>query len=273
MSVTSGGMLGRRMSTTSALALAVHVGVMLTLASPALAAPQLVVHAAVVPEPQDGAQGQLDAERVGLLLQGSGAWMLTDAPLVEARLGRPPGEVLRDCGMVASCWREAARVAGVDVIAMVEHVDETSLGVRFVAAASTGQVQQGLAPVLAGGWPDPVMLERLFLGDGELRLMGLPRGAEVRLNDRAPELVSGEAVYGPLPAGKHGLEVVAPGFEPWFSAVYVPPGQEVRLDVVLAPERRVRRVPWTQVAAGAGVAVLGVGLVALASHAPGRAGL
>ena len=261
------------MSTTSALALAVHAGALLLWTAPAEAAPQLVVHAVVVAEPQDGEQGLLDASRVGLLLQGSGAWVLTDPAAVESRLGRPAEDALRDCGMVASCWRETARAAGVDVIAMVEHVDDTSLGVRFVAAASTGQVQQGLAPVLPGGWPDPVMLERLFLGDGSLRLLGLPRGAEVRLDDRPSELATGDAVFGPLPAGKHGVEVVMTGFKPWFSAVYVPPRGEAKLQVDLEPERRQRRVPWVQVAAGAGVAVLGVGLVALSTQSSSQVGL
>jgi len=236
-------------------------------------ATSLLVHTLVVAEPRDGEAGLRAAERVGLVLVGTGAARLIDPLFAEARLGRSPAAALADCAGREACWREVGLAVGAERLVWVERVDRDQLGLVTLEVTGEGGLRRERAALLAGEWPDPRLVERLMLGEGALRVEGLPPRAALRVDgvvqSPAPR---GEAVeVRGLHAGKHAVEVDAPGFRPWHAAVLVPPDGERALRVELVPAVEVSSGPprwWAGVAVGA----LGGIALGFAARSAGAAG-
>ncbi len=234
--------------------------VLLLALSPCVAAASpLLVHALVVSDPADGADGASAERRVEMLLTGSGRYRLQQDGVAEGRLGASPGGLYARCGLGTRCWRELGVQAGVDQVVLVELLDTSTLGLRVVDVAGTGGARTAtLGPAMDGR----VAFEALFFGPGALLLTGVPEDARVVL-DGVRE-VGGAATIelAPIAAGKHAVEVGAEGFAPLFVAVMVTPDQQTAIAVTplpLAPARRpLRWAPW------AAVALVGTGGLAVA---------
>jgi hypothetical protein len=97
----------------------------------------------------------------------------------------------------------------------------------------------------------------------ELELKPRPAVVHVATESGADISVDGRAA-GPrieIPAGKHVLEVLARGREPYAHELVVTRGQELTLSAPLVPTARRRAVPW--VLGGAGLLAVGAGITAI----------
>lgn len=245
-----------------ALALAGHAG----------ATEALPVHTLVLAEPRDAEAGRLAAERVGIVLVGAGGARLIDPLFAEARLGRGPAEALAECAGREACWQEVGAKVGAERIVWVEQIDAQHLGVLALDVQAGAGFRRESAALLPGGWPDPRLVERLVFGEGALAFGRLPPRASVVVDGALrPAPGGGEAlVVGGLYAGKHAVEITAPGYATWHAAVMVPAGGARALEVDMVPAApAVGRPRWW---AGAAVAVAGGLAWGLASRAEGVAG-
>lgn len=236
----------------------------------ALAAP-LLAHALVLAEPRDGAVGALSAQRVGFVLAGSGAFRLVDPLFAEARLGRPVAQAVADCHGREACWREVGLAVGAEHLVWVEQIDTTRVGLVVLDLTGEGGMRRDQAALLPGGWPDPRLVERTMLGEGRLRVEALPPRAALRVDGEPVEVARGEqAVEMAWHAGKHAVEVEAPGYRPWHAAVLVPPNgaRVVRVELVPDAGPPPRRYAWW---AGVALGVAGGLAVGLAGSGPSPA--
>lgn len=241
------------------------------LAAAAFAGP-LPVHGAVFAEPSDGDEGQRIAESVADLLRHSGSYQVLDAFHLEGRLGEAPGRRFTTCNEDVRCWRRTGEQVGVEQVVLVERVDASHLGIRVLDITGTEGFRRDMAEVGPWGAPDRGLLQQLFFQPGTLRLEGAPEGAVLELDSRVTyELPGGEVEIAPLSAGKHALEITAPGYLPFFSTVMVNPGQTRTVQAELVPPlvQRPDRRPWGWVVALGLLAAGGTGVGVAAASAMG----
>lgn len=217
----------------------------LTCASVSAAAP-LTVHVAVLSDPADGEDGAASAAAVASLLRSSGAYDTVAPPLFEGRVGTPPGALFTRCWNDVGCWRDAGRTAGVEQLVLVEHVDAHTLGLRVVDVVGDGPIRKATATA-AHGRPEPDLVDEVFFGPGSLTVRGLPAAAEVILDGQTRWVPDGALHLDAVAAGKHTLDVSAPGHAPWFASVLVFPDQRTEIESGLSPLDRppLRTGRWT----------------------------
>ena len=213
------------------------------LSAPAWGRP-LTVHALVVPDPEGGVDGERAAEIVERLLRSSERYDTLDHSLLEARTGESAAAAYGRCRLQEGCWRQVAARAGVEQVVLVERVDNDVLGVRVVDASERGGVRLGTTAFDQGG---AQLVDRLFLQPGRLEVGNLPIGAAVMVDGHAVPTPAGTRAVqlDPLAAGKHVVEVDAPGHAGLFVSVMVYPDQWTWVSADLAVvEAETRRVPW-----------------------------
>lgn len=224
----------------------------------------LTVHALVVADPAGGDLGRQDAQTVETLLLASQRYDTLDHSLLEARIGESAALVYERCRLQEGCWRALAAQAGVEQVVLVERVDEDVLGVRVVDASAKGGVRLGTTGTDAGG---EELVDRLFLQPGRLEVSNLPEGAAVHVDGHRVATPHGtdRVQVDPLMAGKHLVEVDAPGHAGLFVAVMVYPDQwtwvSADLAVIEVERRRPVWAPWVGAAVTMGGA-LALGLTA-----------
>jgi hypothetical protein len=240
------------------------------LAAAALAMPgaawALTVHALVLADPHDGADGLETARAVERRLRDSLAYDLVDPETVASRLGDQPSSLFRTCGDDAGCWRRAAGTMGVEELVLVEQIDVATLGIRVLDTVGDSPFRLDQAPVGPAHLPDGELLQRLFFAPGTLtvRVLDAPTGLRLVV-DGSWELpiADGRLDIPAIAAGKHTVEIT--GFDvPFFATVMVGPGASVDVEFTApasdAPKRVTRWTTWAAlglVTAGAAGLVVG----------------
>ena len=229
----------------------------------------LTMYAAVLSDPSDGQDGERSSWWVEALLRSSAAYVTVEPTILEGRLGESPPDLYRRCWNDARCWREAGLRAGVEQFVLVERVDERTLGLRVVDVASDEPIRLDKVDIGTTGRHDPDLVDRLFFQPGALHLQDVPPGAALRLDHRYEFTPDGELLIDPIAAGKHILEMDAPGHAPLFTSVLVYSGQRTTISSHMTPlDRAPRRIGrWTTWWA---MGVVAGGVTALAvTHANG----
>lgn len=136
-----------------------------------------------------------------------------------------------------------------------------SVRVRVASTFSEGEVEAALQAGVAELFPI-----RVARSGSAVKVINLPEGAALKLDNEAPVEVQGARAQRRLSPGAHRVEVRAPGHEPWSEDFVVRLGEPVRLEASLSKRRSLG--PW--ILGGAGLLAAGAG-AALAVSAQLRA--
>jgi tetratricopeptide (TPR) repeat protein len=116
------------------------------------------------------------------------------------------------------------------------------------------------APATSEAWQ--VELPSASTGQGELLLVGMPKGAWVRVDGELRAQATDAELHFTLMPGDHELEVQAEGFSAWRRVLQLTAGQRRRESVVLLPVRAPARL-WLVAGIGSGALALSAEVLAL----------
>ncbi|MED5374718.1 MAG: hypothetical protein VX899_27110 [Myxococcota bacterium] len=242
--------------------------------TPALAAPQLKVRAALLvegaPETPRPVVASTRTDTLALL-QGSGRYLVLDDVVVEARTGLEPAALAGRCGEDAACWGALTQELAVDQLLVLEVAGsaEAPTGHLRVWDAATPDAPRGYLSTLPRGGGAPIdILEDAFFADGGL-LVNAPVGVRMSLDGESLGEVGGALSLPKVEGGKHTLGMEDPQGGQHLLVVQVVPGRTTQVDFQPPPPALVRRRwgPW----AGAGMVAFAVAWFVVARDAPGTA--
>lgn len=143
--------------------------------------------------------------------------------------------LVRGCGGVdRAFWRTLLLLEGlVDFMAADAGAARAAFSCLAAIDPDFEPDEKALAPKIVGLYRQ-ARQESLNRKRGSLALTGIPRGAKLRVDGR--EAGDLPVVIDALVAGRHCLEVTAPSYSPWITALTVPEGKSLRLRAVLFPQ-------------------------------------
>jgi hypothetical protein len=220
-------------------------------------------HVWVLTDPDGGVQVAKWGVDASALIQ-TGAWRVVDGDRLAQRVGESADALYRQCYTDVGCWRTVGRHAGIDGIVLVDRLDDDSVGLRVVDVGIEGAFRQ----VAGKGGDLPDMVGGLLLGEGTLRVEGLPLDCQITLNDGAPLFV-GKTWETRLPSGKHTLLFQKEGYSPTVDVAMVYTAQTALVYAELEGGSTQAKRDWVRwvAVAGIGAGLLGVTVAAAAAGA------